>query len=142
MYGRVELKRIESWIETRIKGKMMRGESISTDDIVAEISGLMGLNHTEKNIQSLKKLVRRIRNRLYSRQKRRLEISRKIAKDIFVSPELVRRWIEIGLMDPKKIREIERWKKIILEREYFRQVMQGTVTAERIPMEKGSNLWD
>lgn len=136
------MKRLDSWIETRIKGKMMKGERISTDDIVSEVCGLMSFNPTVQNIRALKKMIRHVRNRLHSRQKRRAEISRKIAKDIFVSPELVRRWIEIGLMDPEKIREIERWKKIILEREYFRQIMQGRVAAEQIPMEKGSNLRD
>jgi hypothetical protein len=136
------LKRLEQCIEARIEGKLKNGESISSKVLIAEVSGLMNMNPTTESIKSFKKTIRRVRNRLYSRQKRREEISTKLARDLLVSPKLETRWIEIDLLDPKRIREIERWKKIIIEREYFRQVKVGSAVEENIPMGRKQNLWD
>jgi hypothetical protein len=133
--------RLEKWIETRITGHQAK-MGISTRDLIAEASGLMDITLTPQNVEHLKEIIAKTRDRIRKRKKRRKKISAKLARELFVSPKLVMRWIEIDLLNPKRIREVERWKKIIIEREYYRQVMEGTAAEENIPMGKKQNLWD
>lgn len=127
---------IEKWIETRMENLIKQQEKIVIKHLMQELSGFFEIKRDEKNIKKLKTQMEKIRTRVLMRKMRHKEIARKLSHDIRVDIALITRWSNGGLIDLGKRHEIEKLKKLIIERDYYM-----FVNPSNIQQDIKKNLW-
>jgi len=125
------------WVYTRIWNAREEGMTMTTIDIIREMSGYFRLNLSTYQLDGLKKRIDRVRNTVNKGFLRHERMRQKLAYDWRTDIRLIRRWERAGILNLSDHRGIERMTALLNERDYV-----ALINPEEIPVDPTVLIWD
>jgi hypothetical protein len=129
--------RLLKWVHTRMWNIRANGQSISTSEIIAEMSGYFDLNLSPYQIENLKRRIDRIRNTVNKKYIRHERIRERVASDWRTDIRLIIRWERAGIIKISNPIFIEKITEMLRERDYV-----FLTRPDEIHIDPDIKLWD
>lgn len=129
--------RLGQWLYSRLWHLCEEGKTLTTKELIQELSGFFKLNLGAYQMENLKKKIARTRNTVDKRFKRHLLIRSRLAEKWRTDLRLIKRW-DIGkIIDIQDHHSLKRIGTMLLERDYV-----NMVSPEEIPSDMKMFIWD
>ena len=129
--------RLMKWVYTRIWNLREEGRSITTHEIIQQMSGHFSLNLSAYQLESLRRRIDRVRNTVNKGYLRHERVRQKLAYAWRTDIRLIKRWERAGLLNLSDHHGIERITELLNERDYVL-----LVNPEEIPIDASVKIWD